>query len=142
MHRLVDKTMLIDDSDIDLFIQRRFLEVYNFSNELLLYKSAEEALSWLRNTTIKLAPDIIFLDLNMPEVDGFSFLKNFRDLPEPIKTKSKIVVLTSSNSAKDRTQAFTFKNVIQFITKPLKQTDIEDLRKLITEDEFTGQANP
>ena len=142
MHRLVDKTMLIDVSDIDLFIQRRFLEVYNFSNELLLYKSAEEALSWLRNTTIKLAPDIIFLDLNMPEVDGFSFLKNFRDLPEPIKTKSKIVVLTSSNSAKDRTQAFTFKNVIQFITKPLKQTDIEDLRKLITEDEFTGQANP
>ena len=142
MHRLVDKTMLIDDSDIDLFIQRRFLEVYNFSSELLLYKSAEEALSWLRKATIKDAPDIIFLDLNMPEVDGFSFLKNFRDLPEPIKTKSKIVVLTSSNSAKDRTQAFTFKNVIQFITKPLKQTDIEDLRKLITEDEFTGQANP
>jgi CheY-like chemotaxis protein len=134
--------MLIDDSDIDLFIQRRFLEVYNFSNELLLYKSAEEALSWLRSTPVKQAPDIIFLDLNMPEVDGFSFLKNFRDLPEPIKTKSKIVVLTSSNSAKDRTQAFTFKNVIQFITKPLKQTDIEDLRKLITENEFTGQANP
>src|SRR5688572_7561797 len=142
MPRLVDKTVLIDDSDIDLFIQRRFLEVYNFSSELLLYKSAEEALSWLRKATIKDAPDIIFLDLNMPEVDGFSFLKNFRDLPEPIKTKSKIVVLTSSNSAKDRTQAFTFKNVIQFITKPLKQTDIEDLRKLITEDEFTGQANP
>ncbi len=142
MHRLVDKTMLIDDSDIDLFIQRRFLEVYNFSSELLMYKSAEEALSWLRLATIKQAPDIIFLDLNMPEVDGFSFLKNFRDLPDPIKTKSKIVVLTSSNSAKDRTQAFTFKNVIQFITKPLKQTDIEDLRKLITENEFTGQANP
>ena len=142
MHRLVDKTMLIDDSDIDLFIQRRFLEVYNFSNELLLYKSAEEALSWLRITAVKQAPDIIFLDLNMPEVDGFSFLKNFRDLPDPIKTKSKIVVLTSSNSAKDRTQAFTFKNVIQFITKPLKQTDIEELRKLITKNEFTGQANP
>jgi len=134
--------MLIDDSDIDLFIQRRFLEVYNFSTELLLYKSAEEALSWLRKATIKQAPDIIFLDLNMPEVDGFSFLKNFKDLPEPIKAKSKIVVLTSSNSAKDRTQAFTFKNVIQFITKPLKQTDIEELRKLITENEFTGQANP
>ena len=142
MHRLVNITMLIDDSDIDLFIQRRFLEVYNFSTELLLYKSAEEALSWLRKATIKQAPDIIFLDLNMPEVDGFSFLKNFKDLPEPIKAKSKIVVLTSSNSAKDRTQAFTFKNVIQFITKPLKQTDIEELRKLITENEFTGQANP
>lgn len=131
MRRLVEKTVLIDDSDIDLFIQRRFLEVYNFSSELLLYKSAEEALSWLRNINGEAAPDIIFLDLNMPEIDGFSFLKNFKELPEKIKEKSKIVVLTSSNSSKDREQAFSFKNVIQFITKPLKQTDIEDLKRLI-----------
>lgn len=132
MRRLVEKTVLIDDSDIDLFIQRRFLEVYNFSSELLLYKSAEEALGWLKNINGETAPDIIFLDLNMPEIDGFSFLKNFKDLPDKIKIKSKIVVLTSSNSSKDREQAFSFKNVIQFITKPLKQADIEDLKKLIT----------
>lgn len=131
---LVDKTVLIDDSDIDLFIQRRFLEVYNFSNELFLYKSAEEALSWLKNINGDPAPDIIFLDLNMPEIDGFSFLRNFKDLPEKIQTHSKIVVLTSSNSTKDRDQAFTFTNVIQFITKPLKQTDIEELKKLINKN--------
>ena len=41
-------------------------EVYDFSNELLLYKSADEALTWLRNASIDHAPDIIFLDLNMP----------------------------------------------------------------------------
>jgi two-component system, NarL family, nitrate/nitrite response regulator NarL len=139
MRRLVEKTVLIDDSDIDLFIQRRFLEVYNFSNELLLYKSAEEALGWLKNNNGEAAPDIIFLDLNMPEIDGFSFLKNFKELPEKIKLKSKIVVLTSSNSSKDREQAFSFKNVIQFITKPLKQTDIEELKKLITTN---GLATP
>jgi two-component system nitrate/nitrite response regulator NarL len=132
MRRLVERAVLIDDSDIDLFIQRRFLEVYHFSNELLLYKSAEEALGWLQNINGESAPDIIFLDLNMPEIDGFSFLRNFKDLPEKVKTKSKIVVLTSSNSSKDREQAFTFKNVIQFITKPLKQTDIEELKRLIT----------
>ncbi|WP_276374048.1 response regulator [Chryseolinea sp. H1M3-3] len=142
MPRLVDKTVLIDDSDIDLFIQRRFLEVYDFSNELLLYKSADEALNWLKTINIDQAPDIIFLDLNMPEVDGFSFLKNFKELPDSIRSKTKIVVLTSSNSAKDRSQAFTYPNVIQFITKPLKQSDIEDLKKLINHNEFTGQANP
>ena len=139
MRRLVEKTVLIDDSDIDLFIQRRFLEVYNFSNELLLYKSAEEALGWLKNINGETAPDIIFLDLNMPEIDGFSFLKNFKELSEKIILKSKIVVLTSSNSSKDREQAFSFKNVIQFITKPLKQTDIEELKKLITSN---GLATP
>jgi len=131
MARLVNKTVLIDDSDIDLFIQRRFLEVYNFSNQLVLYKSAEEALNWLKNINGEPAPDVIFLDLNMPEHDGFSFLKDFTGLPEKVTSKSRIVVLTSSNNIKDREHAFSFSNVIQFITKPLKQADIEELKTLV-----------
>jgi two-component system, NarL family, nitrate/nitrite response regulator NarL len=127
----VDKTVLIDDSDIDLFIQRRFLEVYNFSTHLISYKSAEDALNWLKNINGESAPDVIFLDLNMPEVDGFTFLKSFTQLPEKIRKKAKIVVLTSSNSLKDREQAFENKNVIQFITKPLKQSDIEELQRML-----------
>jgi len=130
---LVDKTILIDDSDIDLFIQRRFLEVYNFSRQLVLYKSAEEALNWLRNINGEAAPDVIFLDLNMPEIDGFSFLKTFKELPEKVTSKSKIVVLTSSNSLKDREQAFTYSNVTHFFSKPLKQADIEELRKMLAQ---------
>jgi len=130
--RFVERTVLIDDSDIDLFIQRRFLEVYNFSDELRQYKSAEDALNWLQKLNGHEAPpDVIFLDLNMPDADGFSFLNNFRSLPEKIRDKSKIVVLTSSNSAKDREQAFKFSNVVQFITKPLKQSDIDELKQLL-----------
>ena len=131
MAKLVNKTVLIDDSDIDLFIQRRFLEVYNFSHQLVSYKSAEDALNWLKNSNGEAPPDIIFLDLNMPEVDGFAFLKSFATLPDKIVKNSKIVVLTSSNSVKDREQAFENKNVIQFITKPLKQSDIEELQRRI-----------
>jgi CheY-like chemotaxis protein len=65
----------------------------------------------------------------MPDVDGFSFLENFYTLPDNIKQKTKIVVLTSSNNKKDKELVFTNQNVIQFITKPLKQSDIEDLKK-------------
>lgn len=132
MRRLVERTMLIDDSDIDLFIQRRFLEVYNFSTELYLYKSAEEALSWLMTADKESIPEIIFLDLNMPEKDGFTFLTNFKNLPDVVRDKSRIVVLTSSNSNKDRDQAYTCENVIHFITKPLKQSDIEELKAVIS----------
>lgn len=131
MSSMVEKTMLIDDSDIDLFIQRRFLEVYEFSTQLLQYKSANEALEWLKKLNGDTPPDVIFLDLNMPETDGFEFLKIFKDLPEKITNKSKIVVLTSSNSIQDKDMAFGYKNVIQFITKPLKQNDIEELRRII-----------
>ncbi|MCI0751464.1 MAG: response regulator [Flammeovirgaceae bacterium] len=127
---LVHTTVLIDDSDIDLFIQRRFLEVYNFSEKLITYNSADEALRKLQNGITDI-PDLIFLDLNMPEIDGFGFLEKFNDLPELIKAKTKIVVLTSSNSRRDREQSLSYSQVIHFITKPLKQTDIESLKALL-----------
>ena len=133
MSKLVHKTLLIDDSDIDLFIQRRFLEVYNFSDQLISYKSAGDALNNLKNNNGEAPPDIIFLDLNMPEIDGFAFLESFETLPDKIRKNSRIVVLTSSNSLKDREQVFQNKNVIQFITKPLKQSDIEELQKKLKE---------
>lgn len=128
---MVDTTVLIDDSDIDLFIQRRFLEVYNFSKKLISYKSAEEALRWLSSINGESPPDIIFLDLNMPNVDGFGFLDAFKTLPQKIRDQTRIVVLTSSNSQKDRELVFAYKNVIHFVTKPLKQSDIEELKKLV-----------
>ncbi len=132
MLKLVDKTILIDDSEIDLFIHRRFLEVCNFSKELISYKSAENALDWLRNLNGDTPPNIIFLDLNMPLVDGFTFLKLFDQLPDKITNQSRIIVLTSSNSVADRKQVFEHKNVIQMITKPITETDIEALRALVT----------
>jgi CheY-like chemotaxis protein len=128
---MVDTTVLIDDSDIDLFIQRRFLEVYQFSKNLISYKSAEEALAWLSAINGEMPPDVIFLDLNMPNVDGFGFLEGFKNLPSKVRDKSRIVVLTSSNSQKDRDMVFSYKNVIQFVTKPLKQSDIEELKKIV-----------
>lgn len=132
MSRLVDKAVLIDDSEIDLFIHRRFLELCNFSNELILHRSAENALEWLQNLDGD-APDLIFLDLNMPVVDGFSFLNRFNALPEKIRSRSRIVVLTSSSSTTDREQVFLYQNVIKMITKPIKQSDIEALRLLVTD---------
>jgi CheY-like chemotaxis protein len=133
MHkRHVAKVFLIDDSEIDLFIQKRFLEVCDFSDELLMFRSADEAFASLQSSSRDSAPDVIFLDLNMPESDGFFFLENFMKLSPSVLDKSKIVVLSSSESATDRDYAFSFPNVIHFIPKPLKQSDIEDLKKVFT----------
>ncbi|HRJ28316.1 MAG TPA: response regulator [Cyclobacteriaceae bacterium] len=131
MKSIVDTTVLIDDSEIDLFIQRRFLEVYSFTNNLIAYKSAQEAIDSLSSKTNNPAPDIIFLDLNMPNIDGFGFLESFDKMDETVKAKSQIVVLTSSNNKHDKDQAFQYKNVIQYITKPIKQSDIDQLKKLL-----------
>lgn len=132
MPNLVNKTMLIDDSEIDLFIHRRFLELCQFSKELIACKSAETALELLKDLDGAEPPNIIFLDLNMPVLDGFSFLELFMQLPESILRHTRIVVLTSSNSAADREQVFLYKNVIQMITKPIQRSDVEALRMLVT----------
>jgi CheY-like chemotaxis protein len=129
---MVEKTMLIDDSDIDLFIHRRLLELCHFSKELISCRSAENALAILKNLNDDAPPDIIFLDLNMPVMDGFSFLTEFMSLPAKVKNHTRIVVLTSSNSPTDRQQVFLYKNVVEMITKPLKQSDVETLRFLVT----------
>lgn len=128
MSNLVDQVVLIDDSEIDLFIQRRFLEVFNFANQLKTFASARTALDWLRTTENSNLPQLIFLDLNMPDIDGFGFLLSFSQLPEVLKKNVRIVILTSSNSRTDLDKALAFENVVQFITKPLKQADIEALR--------------
>lgn len=132
MSNLVEKALLIDDSEIDLFIQRRFLEVFNFSKQLQTYSSAKEALEWLKNVAQENLPNIIFLDLNMPDIDGFGFLLSFSQFPEIVRNNIRVVILTSSNSRQDLDKALAFKNVVHFITKPLKQSDIENLKlKLI-----------
>lgn len=131
MTKMVDKTLLIDDSEIDLFIHRRFLELCHFSKELISYRSAESALEELQNVNGHAPPNVIFLDLNMPVVDGFVFLNHFTKLPDRIREHTRIVILTSSSSPTDREQVFLHKNVIQMITKPIKQADVDALRILV-----------
>jgi CheY-like chemotaxis protein len=64
----------------------------------------------------------------MPKTDGFAFLDRFAQLPEGITSKTKIIILTSSNSKADVEKAMANKNVVHFITKPIKQSDIEALK--------------
>lgn len=128
MSNSMDQIILIDDSEIDLFIQKRFLEVFNFSKQLKTFISARTALDWLSTTNGVEVPQLIFLDLNMPDIDGFGFLLQFSQLPATFRENIRIVILTSSNSRSDLDKALAFENVVHFITKPLKQSDIEALK--------------
>ena len=71
-------------------------------------------------------PDIILLDLNMPVMDGFSFLEAFNRLEVPGKDRVKIVVVTSSHDPKDRERTMKL-GVTDYLTKPLEQKKLQEV---------------
>lgn len=113
--------MLVDDNELDNFINKKLVEAESFAGSALVYTSAQSALSYLKSNSgsLDLVPDIIFLDIMMPEMDGFGFLDEFEKLPDPVKTKCRIVMLSTSDSFKDLNRANQNRFVKRFLNKPL-----------------------
>jgi CheY-like chemotaxis protein len=118
-----NRVMLIDDNDIDNLINSRIMTAHNFAASVDVKTSTESALDALRlmNENSDNLPSVIFLDLNMPVLDGFAFLEEFEKLSDFIKANCKIVVLSSSISPDDINRASTHKYVIKYINKPLSE---------------------
>src|SRR5688500_13011764 len=93
-------TLLIDDNEIDNYINKQIIKTTNFSEEIIVHQAATEALDFLKSLLEKKAnlPDIIFLDIMMPVMDGFEFLQEFEKLSGQIGDKCKVIMLSSSES--------------------------------------------
>lgn len=120
------KVLLVDDSEIDNFINTKLIKKSGFAEEIIATKSAREGLEYLQNQAKKPEhlPDIIFLDILMPVMDGFDFIDEFIKLPETIKKKCKIILLSSSESFKDLNRANKNPQVHKFLNKPLTENHL------------------
>ena len=119
------RCLLIDDNYIDNFVTRRILESSNFAEEIAVRQSANEAISALKDGSVK--PDVIFLDLRMPLMNGFEFLSEFEKIEFEGKENIKIFMLSSSLDPTDVKRSTENKYVVQFIHKPLTHKILEEL---------------
>lgn len=128
--KAIDLVMLVDDNDTDNFISKRIIEITKFASRVEVKSSGKNALDYLRENQniIDNLPNVIFLDINMPIVDGFVFLYEFEKFNEFVKNKCKVIILSSSDNKRDIDKIVNNNHVIKFITKPLTEIALDEIK--------------
>jgi len=125
------RVMLIDDNSIDLKINAKIIRITELFDEIISCQSGEEAMAYFIthiNETDKL-PHLILLDIQMPEMDGFEFLDNYKLLPDKLKSRPLIAMLSSTLDFGDIRKAEANQYVITLLKKPLYPTQLETIVK-------------
>lgn len=124
--------LLIDDVELDNFINEKLISSNGFSEKIYICNSGQGALEFLNNLNIAAAafpdiyPEVIFIDINMPVMDGFQFIQSFQEIIKKQRKHPKLVVLTSSVAERDRQTTSGLSKDILFLNKPLSK-DMFDL---------------
>lgn len=117
----LDKILLIDDSDADNFLHSRLIQKTGITNNIVIKKNGLEALDYLTSETNGAypCPELIFLDINMPGMNGWEFLDAYKLLDKEKRAGIIICMLTTGYSEGDKERAKEFGLIDDYIGKPL-----------------------
>lgn len=129
------KVMLIDDTEVDSFISKRILTSTQFSNEITEFNSAQKALDYLvENAHLPHAlPQVIFIDIHMPAMDGFDFIEKFNMLPPIVLKYCKLIMLSASADSVDHEKIKSYRSILKFLPKPLTKNELQALNMELSE---------
>jgi CheY-like chemotaxis protein len=127
------KVYLIDDDDIYVFLTKKTILKVREDVDVEVFSDGLQAITHLKEVQGQpdLLPDVIFLDLNMPVMDGWGFLKEYQDLAPAFARRNELYIVSSSISPHEIERSKSIPEVSEFIIKPLvKEKFLEILGKL------------
>jgi CheY-like chemotaxis protein len=129
MNVIKQHLLVVDDDKITHFILRKMFEKNSFYHNPTLFNDAFEAISHLKKNYKIGDKFIIFLDINMPNMNGWQFLDAISGLFLPINTY--VIMISSSNDENDKNKALNNEFVIAFHSKPIRSEDLKSLQNKI-----------
>ena len=120
--------LLVDDSYVDNLINRKMIQSNNFARTVTVIDSPIKALAYIQQCVDEgTLPEVVFLDIRMPEMDGFQFLETMNNIPGVQQANLKIYMLSSSLDPEDLKQIAGNNLVSKFISKPLTEKILKEI---------------
>jgi CheY-like chemotaxis protein len=111
--------IVVDDSKLDCFIAEKIIKNTGRSASVNTFQQASDALVYIRTLKPLQEPTIVFVDIQMPVMNGFEFVEAFEALSEEIRKGYSIFMLSSSINENDIAKVKGYSSVKQFLNKPL-----------------------
>ncbi|RAU81686.1 response regulator [Pontibacter arcticus] len=128
---MLELILLVDDDDTTNFLNKRLLEDMQVAKEIMVCTNGRDAIEYLSDACIeasgKKCPDLIFLDIKMPVMDGFSFLDEYQNRQLDAQDHVIIMMLTSSASFYDLERLKNYSRVKKHYSKTLTKHDVQEL---------------
>lgn len=126
MRKKLDSILLVDDDEDDNYYHKIIIEKMNIVTQIDIAMNGIEAIAYLKNENIN-PPDLIFLDLNMPKMNGWEFLEAYKNLSTTQKAKVLIIILTTSANPDHVIRSKEIQEVTGFETKPLSKEILTEI---------------
>ncbi|MDT0685390.1 response regulator [Autumnicola psychrophila] len=131
MGQKIELACIIDDDKIYVNLVKKIIEIKQLSENLLIYKNGKEAMDHFKhilgNMSEERLPEIIFLDLNMPVMDGWEFLNEFVKIKNNFNKKITLYVVSSSIDPRDLERAKSINMVTDYLIKPIELKKFEKI---------------